>query len=158
MEPLSIGLALSVASKSYGMIKKTIEAGAEFEQVMGQMSKWWGACQDINKANEVAKKPPLFKKLTFQDSQKEALDAFVAKKKMEEMRGEIRTMLLYRFGPEAWKELCQMEREIKQQRQDMIYAQKERVRKLFDGVIIVAGLIAIVGLIFGLIVLINAAS
>ena len=158
MEPLSIGLALSVSSKSYGMIKKTIEAGAEFEQVMGQMSKWWGACQDINKANEVAKKPPLFKKLTFQDSQKEALDAFVAKKKMEEMRGEIRTMLLYRFGPEAWKELCQMEREIKQQRQDMIYAQKERVRKLFDGVIIVFGLIAIVGLIFGLIVLINAAS
>ena len=158
MEPLSIGLALSVASKSYGMIKKTIEAGAEFEQVMGHMGKWWGACQDINKANEVAKKPPLFKKLTFQDSQKEALDAFVAKKKMEEMRGEIRTMLLYRFGPEAWKELCQMEREIKQQRQDMIYAQKERVRKLFDGVIIVAGLIAIVGLIFGLIVLINAAS
>ena len=158
MEPLSIGLALSVASKSYGMIKKTIEAGAEFEQVMGQMGKWWGACQDINKANEVAKKPPLFKKLTFQDSQKEALDAFVAKKKMEEMRGEIRTMLLYRFGPEAWKELCQMEREIKQQRQDMIYAQKERIRKLFDGIIIVAGLIAIVGLIFGIIVLINSAS
>ena len=158
MEPLSIGLALSVASKSYGMIKKTIEAGAEFEQVMGQMGKWWGACQDINKANEVAKKPPLFKKLTFQDSQKEALDAFVAKKKMEEMRGEIRTMLLYRFGPEAWKALCQMEREIKQQRQDMIYAQKERIRKLFDGVIIVAGIIAIVGLIFGIIVLINSAS
>jgi len=140
------------------MITKTIEAGAEFEQVMGQMSKWWGACQDINKANEVAKKPPLFKKLTFQDSQKEALDAFVAKKKMEEMRGEIRTMLLYRFGPEAWKELCQMEREIKQQRQDMIYAQKERIRKLFDGIIIVAGIIAIVGLIFGIIVLINSAS
>lgn len=158
MEPLSIGLALSVATKSYSMITKTIEAGAEFEQVMGHMGKWWGACQDINKANEVAKKPPLFKKLTFQDSQKEALDAFVAKKKMEEMRGEIRTMLLYRFGPEAWKELCQMEREIKQQRQDMIYAQKERIRKLFDGVIIVAGIIAIVGLIFGIIVLINSAS
>ena len=48
MEPLSIGLALSVATKSYGMIKKTIEAGAEFEQVMGQMSRWWGACQDIS--------------------------------------------------------------------------------------------------------------
>ena len=158
MEPLSIGVALSVATKSYGMIKKTIEAGAEFEQVMGHMSRWWGACQDINKADQTAKKPPLFKKLTFQDSQKEALDAFVAKKKMEEMRGELRTMLLYRFGPEAWKELCQMEREIKQQRQDMIYAQKERIRKLFDGVIIVAGIIAIVGLIFGIIVLINSAS
>ena len=52
MEPLSIGVALSVATKSYGMIKKTIEAGAEFEQVMGQMSKWWGACQDITKAND----------------------------------------------------------------------------------------------------------
>ena len=150
MEPLSIGLALSVASKSYGMIKKTIEAGAEFEQVMGQMGKWWGACQDINKANEVAKKPPLFKKLTFQDSQKEALDAFVAKKKMEEMRGELRTMLLYRFGPEAWKELCETERQIKQQRQDMIYEQKERIRKLFDGIVVCVGLVMIVGLIIGI--------
>ena len=54
MEPLSIGVALSVATKSYGMIKKTIEAGAEFEQVMGQMSRWWGACQDISKANYFA--------------------------------------------------------------------------------------------------------
>lgn len=158
MEPLSIGVALTVATKSYGMIKKTIEAGAEFEQVMGQMSKWWGACQDITKANETAKKPPLFKKLTFQDSQKEALDAFVAKKKMEEMRGEIRTMLLYRFGPEAWKELCQMEREIKQQRQDMIYEQKERIRALFDGVVIFVGLVMIVGLILGTALLILSAS
>ena len=158
MEPLSIGVALTVATKSYGMIKKTIEAGAEFEQVMGQMSKWWGACQDITKANETAKKPPLFKKLTFQDSQKEALDAFVAKKKMEEMRGELRTLLLYRFGPEAWKELCETERQIKQQRQDMIYKQKERIRALFDGVVICVGLVMIIGLILGTAMLIISAS
>mgnify|MGYP003127686631 FL=1 len=158
MEPLSIGVALTVATKSYGMIKKTIEAGAEFEQVMGQMSKWWGACQDITKANETAKKPPLFKKLTFQDSQKEALDAFVAKKKMEEMRGELRTLLLYRFGPEAWKELCETERQIKQQRQDMIYEQKERIRALFDGVVICVGLVMIIGLILGTALLILSAS
>tara|TARA_Y100001938_G_scaffold109743_1_gene150081 strand:+ start:1149 stop:1625 length:477 start_codon:yes stop_codon:yes gene_type:complete len=158
MEPLSIGVALTVATKSYGMIKKTIEAGAEFEQVMGQMSKWWGACQDITKANETAKKPPLFKKLTFQDSQKEALDAFVAKKKMEEMKGELRTLLLYRFGPEAWKELCETERQIKQQRQDMIYKQKERIRALFDGVVICVGLVMIIGLILGTAMLIISAS
>ena len=158
MEPLSIGVALTVATKSYGMIKKTIEAGAEFEQVMGQMSKWWGACQDITKANETAKKPPLFKKLTFQDSQKEALDAFVAKKKMEEMKGELRTLLLYRFGPEAWKELCETERQIKQQRQDMIYEQKERIRALFDGVVICVGLVMIIGLILGTAMLIISAS
>ena len=158
MEPLSIGVALSVATKSYGMIKKTIEAGAEFEQVMGQMSRWWGACQDISKANETAKNPPLFKKLTFQDSQKEALDPYVANKNMEEMKGELRTMLLYRFGPEAWKELCETERQIRQQRQDMVYAQKERVRALFDGIIICVGLVMIVGLILGTAMLILSAS
>ena len=43
-------------------------------------------------------------------------------------------MLRYRFGPDAWKEVCQMEREIRQQRQDMIYAQKERIRSFFDGI------------------------
>ena len=69
---------------------------------------------------------------------------------MEEMRGELRTMLLYRFGPEAWKELCETERQIKKQRQDMIYAQRERVRKLFDGIIVAGGLIAIVVLIVGI--------
>ena len=158
MDPLTITAALSVATKSYGLIKKTIEAGAEFEQVMGLMSRWWGACQDIGKANEVAKKPPLFKKLTFQDSQKEALDAFVAKKKMEEMKSELRTMLLYRFGPEAWKELCQMEREIRQQRQDMIYAQKERIRSFFDGVAIVVAVTFIIGLMVGVVSLISSVS
>ena len=77
---------------------------------------------------------------------------------MEEMKGELRTMLLYRFGPEAWKELCETERQIKQQRQDMIYAQRERVRALFDGVVICIGLVMIVGLILGTAMLIISAS
>ncbi len=42
------------------------------------------------------------------------------------------------------------ERQIKQQRQDMIYAQKERVRKLFDGIVVCVGLVMIVGLIIGI--------
>ena len=90
--------------------------------------------------------------------EKEALDAFVAKKKMEEMKSELRTMLLYRFGPEAWKELCQMEREIRQQRQDMIYAQKERIRSFFDGVAIIVAITFIIGLMVGVVSLISSAS
>ena len=40
----------------------------------------------------------------------------------------------------------------------MVYAQKERVRALFDGIIICVGLVMIVGLILGTAMLILSAS
>ena len=51
-----------------------------------------------------------------------------------------------------------MEREIRQQRQDMIYAQKERIRSFFDGVAIVVALTFIIGLMIGVVSLISSAS
>ena len=137
MEPLSIGVALSVATKSYGMIKKTIEAGAEFEQVMGQMSRWWGACQDISKANETAKKPPLFKKLFAKGSvEEEALAAFMAKKKAEDMREQLKQIISATRGPGAWQELIKTEVDIRKKRQKAIYDQKERQKHFWEIVII----------------------
>ena len=51
---------------------------------------------------------------------------------------------------EAGRKRREQQRQIKQQRQDMIYEQKERIRKLFDGIVVCVGLVMIVGLIIGI--------
>ena len=133
------------------MIKKTIEAGAEFEQVMGQMSKWWGACQDINKANETAKKPPLFKKLFQSGSvEEEALAAFMAKKKAEDMREELKNIISFTRGPSAWTELLKTEADIRKKRQEMIYAQEERRRQILEYCAIGLLVLVVLGFVVGI--------
>ena len=54
--------------------------------------------------------------------------AFMAKKKAEDMREQLRTMITYTRGASAWQELIKMEADIRVKRQKAIYAQKERQR------------------------------
>jgi len=92
-----------------------------------------GAMSDLKKADEYAKKPPLFKKIFAAGSvEEEAMAAFMAKKKAEDMRDELRQMISMTRGPSAWQELINMEAQIRKDRQRAIYDQKERQRKFFE--------------------------
>ena len=97
----------------------------------GDMGRWMSAVSDIKKAEEYNKKPPLFKKIFNAGSvEEEAMQIFMAKKKAEDMREQLRTIITYTRGPSAWQELLRTEAEIRKKRQKMIYDQKER-RKMF---------------------------
>ena len=61
-------------------------------------------------------------------SKKKRWQAFMAKKKAEDMREQLRTMITYTRGASAWQELIKMEADIRVKRQKAIYAQKERQR------------------------------
>ena len=57
----------------------------------GDMSRWMGAVSDIKKADEYNKKPPLFKKIFNANSvEEEAMQIFMAKKKAEDMRNQLK--------------------------------------------------------------------
>ena len=60
---IEVAAALSVATSAFNAIKKGFEVGRDIESMSGDLSRWMGAASDINKADEYAKKPPLFKKL-----------------------------------------------------------------------------------------------
>ena len=150
IDPVS---ALATASAAYNVIKKGFEIGREVEDMAGDLSRWMGAMSDLNKASDAAKKPPLFKKLVSSKSvEQEAMDAFAAKLKADQMRDDLRNMISLLHGPSKWNELVQMEVKIRKDRQEMIYKQKERQQFWIDVFLVIIatciGVAALVGFIW----------
>ena len=133
--------ALATATAAFNAVKKGVEMGQDIENMAGAIGKWMGAVSDINKSDEFAKKPPLFKKLFASGSvEEEALQAFMAKKKAEDMREQLRQIISATRGPYAWQELVKTEADIRKKRQETIYAQKERQKHFFEVVMIVGAI------------------
>ena len=130
IDPIS---ALATATSAFNLIKKGFSVGRDVESMGKDLGRWMGAMSDLKKADEYAKKPPLFKKIFQAGSvEEEAMAAFMAKKKAEDMRDELRQIISFTRGPSAWQELINMEAKIRKQRQQAIYDQKERQRKFIE--------------------------
>ena len=137
---IEVAAALSAATTAFNAIKKGFEVGRDIESMSGDLSRWMGAASDINKADEYAKKPPLFKKLFASGSvEEEAMATFMAKKKAEDMRYQLKQLISLTRGPQAWEELLRTEGEIRKKRQRMIYERKERQRQIFEWTAIIIG-------------------
>ena len=151
---IEVAAALSAATTACNAIKKGFEVGRDIESMSGDLSRWMGSVSDINKADEYAKKPPLFKKLFAAGSvEEEAMASFMAKKKAEDMRYQLKQLISLTRGPQAWEELLRTEGEIRKKRQRMIYEQKERQRQIFEWTAIIIGVGAIGSFILWLVVM-----
>ena len=125
--------AIATATAAFNTIKKGFQMGRDIEGMAGDLGRWMGAVSDINKADEMNKNPPLFKKLFASGSvEEEAMTIFMAKKKAEDMREQLRDIISVTRGPSAWKELLQTEADIRKRRQRVIYDHEERQKKFFE--------------------------
>lgn len=150
---IEVVAAVSAATSAFGAIKRGFEVGRDIESMAGDLSRWMGAVSDIQKADQYNKKPPLFKKIFNAGSvEEEAMQIFMAKKKAEDMRNQLKQIITFTRGPSAWEELLRTEGDIRKKRQKMIYDQQERRRKLFEiiAIILLVGIIGtfIVGLVY----------
>ena len=57
MDPVTISLAVGVASKAFDAIKSGFAMGRDLEQMSGDLSRWMGASSDIDQAEKQAKNP-----------------------------------------------------------------------------------------------------
>ena len=145
IDPVS---AVAVATGAFNAIKAGFTAGRDLEGMAGDLSRWMGAVSDIKKADEYSKNPPLFKKIFNAGSvEEEAMAAFMAKKKAEDMRAELKNIISFTRGPAAWEELLRTEGDIRKKRQAAIYAQEEYRRKVIEWAAIGLATISIVGFI-----------
>jgi len=155
MDPVTISLAMGVASKAFDAIKKGFAVGRDIEQMSGDIGRWMGAVSDVDNAEKQAKNPPLFGKLFKAGSIEEAaLSAYAAKKKLEEQRYELKMFLNMTYGPSAYDDLLKMEGQIRKERQQTIYKREQLRRQIgeaitwFIVVVIVGGFAAIVASIW----------
>ena len=151
-DPLTISMAIAVASRAFKGVQKMVELGREAEDTFGQIGKWMEASHDVTKARERSQSPSLFKKLTSAGSiEKEALDALIAQKKMYEQRKELRTLIVMSYGKEAWDELLAMEKKIRVERTKLIHDRIKARQKVVDIFCIVGGLLFIAFLVISFI-------
>lgn len=150
MDPVT---AIAAASTAFNVIKKGFDMGRDIESMYGDMGRWMGAVSDVNQANKMAKNPPLFKKLFAGSSiEEDAMNAFAAKKKAEEMENELRSYVNLVYGPNSWNEILKLQVKIRKDRQEQIYAQQEMQAYVLNVIgIIIASIVfvlAVVGLIW----------
>jgi len=155
MDPVTISVAVGVASKAFSAIKQGFAVGRDIEQMSGDIGRWMGAVSDVDNAEKQAKNPPLFGKIFKAGSIEEAaMAAYAAKKKLEEQRYELKVFLNMTHGPGAYDELLQMEGQIRKQRQQTIYKQQQLRRQLGEGiawlflVVIVGGFLLLLASVF----------
>ena len=135
MDPVTISLAMGVASKAFDAIKKGFAVGRDIEQMSGDIGRWMGAVSDVDNAEKQAKNPPLFGKLFKAGSIEEAaLSAYAAKKKLEEQRYELKMFLNMTYSPQAYNDLLAMEGQIRKERQQTIYKQQQLRRQIGEAI------------------------
>ena len=127
--------AVATATAAFNTIKSGFQMGRDVEGMAADLGRWMGAVSDIKKAEELNQKPPLFKKLFAAGSvEEEAMTIFMAKKKAEDMRDQLKQIITFSRGVGAWEELLKTEADIRKKRQRAIYDQEERRRKILEWV------------------------
>lgn len=145
IDPIS---AITMATSAYSMVTKMVAAGREFEDTAQQLGKWFGAVSDLRRAEQQNKNPPLFKKLFASGSiEEEALALLMHTKKIAQQEQELRTLLMYRYGANAWDELTAMRRKIAKQREETIYRQQELRQNVKDSFLILVLILLCIGIV-----------
>jgi len=153
-DPVSIGMALSIGSKAFSMLKQGIAAGREIQDMASQLSEWGKAVSDIAYAADKANEPPgIFKTLFGGGNQQTAIDIFAAQKQCEQQRKELRQLISYTYGNDAWLDFQNIERRVREQQREQVYRRREIIESimeflLWSGIILAAMVLAGVGLYF----------
>ena len=148
MDPASIGLAITAASKAFSAIKAGFAAGREIESMGKDLSRWMGAVSDVDNVEKSAKNAsPLRKLFKGKEIEASAIEAFTAKKKLEAQRQELKSFINFHYGANSWNEILHMEKEIRLQRKKDIYERQEMIRKIWEGVGWVVLFFTVVGFI-----------
>ena len=136
-DPVTISAAVATASTAFNGIKRAFAAGKDLESMSQDLSRWMGAVSDVDAAHKSAKNPTMFRKVFSGGTiEQEAIEAFTAKKKLEEQRYELKQFLMFTHGYKAWDELLAMEGQIRKRRQKEIYDRKIFREKVISWVVI----------------------
>ena len=154
-DPVSISASVAVASTAFNGIKRAFQAGRDLEAMSQDLSRWMGAVSDVDNAHKSAKNPSLLRKVFGGGSiEQEAIEAFTAKKKLEEQRYELKQYLMFTHGSKAWDDLLKMEGQIRKRRQKEIYDKQKFREKVITwvvvSIVVAIGSVVLIGFVYTL--------
>ena len=148
MDPVTITAALSVAKSAFTAIKNGFAVGKDIESMGKDLSRWMGALSDVDNAEKTTKNASALQKLfKGKEIEASAIEAFTAKKKLEQQRQELKTFINFHYGSNSWNEILKLEGEIRKKRQQEIYEKEELIRKIWEWIGIIVLCITVIGFI-----------
>lgn len=154
MDPLSM---IAMASTTFKGIQTLVNQGAEIEAVAQKLGSWYSYAADIKQAEKEAEKPGAFRRLfDGQSVEQQALNATIAKKKLESQEKSIRELIVWAYGVETYQEMIMLRRKIKAQREEAIYKQRKRKQMMLDIVIVAVGFAVMASVVGGVVSIIRS--
>lgn len=156
IDPVS---AIGMATAAYRGLKSAIDTGKNLHEMAGTLQQWATSMSDLDFAHRKAENPPMFKKI-FGSSQiqQNALEVWGHKQKAKEMREELRSHISLFYGPSAWKEIVEIEAQMRRERKAAIYAAEERKDLILSWIVGVAFALVGVGTLVGVIMLLSSSN
>jgi len=129
MDPVS---CITLATGAYKTIKAAISTGREIQDMGSTLATWGKAVSDFNKIEDRAKNPPWWEK-TFKGSDEEnAILIWNQKRKLDEMRKEMKNHISWHYGPSAWDEVLKIEAEQRRIRKEAAYRKQELIDNIIN--------------------------
>ena len=152
MDPVS---CVALASGAFKTLKAAISTGKDI-QSMGQTIATWGqAFSDFNKLEERQKNPPWWQKTFKGSDEEEAILIWNQKRKMDEMRKELKDTISFLYGPSSWDEILRIEAEQRRIRKEQAYKQQEFMDNLINSVAGIAIFLLGAGILAGIIYIVG---
>ena len=107
--------------------------GKDISEMGGQLKVLISNTSDIENYEKRAKQPTLVQSIFNSGNvEKVALDSFIAKKKLEKQRHELKMLIMGQYGQSGWNELLATEGQIRKDRQQFIYARQQKRDKIIN--------------------------
>lgn len=129
MDPVTILLG---AKTAYEAIKTGVGYGKELNAMIGDVSKLFGAVNDLTR---IAASPPRGWMNTASAEQM-ALDAFVAKKDAEQMQEDVKNMVVSEYGMAGWDEIHREIIRIRKEQKAALLEEAKKQEELVEAILL----------------------
>ena len=138
--------AIAGATAAFNFLKKSISVGRELSDMGQQLQQWAGCMAELDQAEKMAEKPPWYKALGG-GTQAQAMEVFLAKKKAQQMRDELREIISHPaiLGPSHWQEFLRIEAEIRKQKRQHQFRMLEIKQAILEWIAGIALFIVLMG-------------
>tara|TARA_B100000965_G_C19601082_1_gene762681 strand:+ start:1262 stop:1741 length:480 start_codon:yes stop_codon:yes gene_type:complete len=129
IDPVS---CVTLAAGAFKTLKSAVAAGRDLQDCSSQLITWGKAFSDFGNLEEREKNPPFWKR-TFKGSDEEtALEIFAHKKKMENMRAEMKEIITWHYGKSGYEELLAIEAQMRKKRKDEVYRKQQQIDSIIN--------------------------
>jgi len=129
MDPVS---CVALATGAYKTLKAAISTGKDIQEMGNTIATWGQAFSDFNRLEERQKNPPWWQKTFKGSDEEEAILIWNQRRKMDEMRKEIKDHISFVYGPSSWDEILRIEAEMRRKRKEEAYRKQEFIDNLVN--------------------------